>query len=119
MPHLMLRYTLVAALLTVTVGPAAPQALKPAAGSAAVTTDDAFALLIATRSLKCTFGQGSHAEWKEGALTIGTGRFSAPGAESAIYYDSINRATRKAEIKKWNCGLGHLSYRLSQSVFRQ
>src|SRR5258705_426092 len=54
--------------------------------------------LTKARSLKCVFGPGSHAEWKNGTLVAGTGGFGPPGEKSTIYYDSINPTTHKARL---------------------
>jgi hypothetical protein len=53
---------------------------------------------VKAQSLKCEFGAGSNAEWKNGVLTLGTGRFGPPGAQSTIHYDSIDLTTRKARV---------------------
>ncbi len=60
--------------------------------------DDAMSRLSKARSLKCDFGPGRHAEWREGLLVVGSGRFGPPGPQSTIHYDSINASTRKARV---------------------
>jgi hypothetical protein len=62
--------------------------------------------LMRARSLKCEFGAGSHAEWKDGVLVVGSGRFAPAGEKATIHYDSIDHQKRRARvIATWAEGL--------------
>ena len=60
--------------------------------------DEATSTLMNARSLKCEFGPGGQAEWKNGVLTVSSGRFGPPGEGSTIHYDAINLTTRQARV---------------------
>jgi hypothetical protein len=53
---------------------------------------------MATRNVKCEFGPGVNAEWKDGELRVSRNRFGPPGDKSAIHYDSINVAAGTARV---------------------
>jgi hypothetical protein len=69
-----------------------------AGASDAAADKEALSRLAKTQSLKCEFGAGTSAEWKNGVLTLGTGRFGPPGPQSTIHYDGIDLTTRKARV---------------------
>lgn len=58
-------------------------------------TDDAVSRLVASRSLRCQFDQGTQAKWETGNLKIETVRFGEGGA---VTFDSINSKAGRARV---------------------
>lgn len=53
---------------------------------------------LATRSLKCEFGQGTSAEWVDGQLKVKSAVFSSDPSKAAVHYDAIDLKTQSARI---------------------
>jgi hypothetical protein len=60
--------------------------------------EDPLRRLLATKSLKCEFGQGTSAEWVDGQLKVESAVFSSDPTKAPIHYDTINLKTHSARI---------------------
>lgn len=59
----------------------------------AIASDDTFSRLIASRSLQCTFGPGSSADWKNGKPFLKDDKF-----EAVLQFDDIDLRGKKAHL---------------------
>ena len=75
-----------------------PLVLLPFITATLFAQEEPLARLKRLRSLKCEFGPGAHAEWKNGGVNVGSGRFGPPGEKSTIHYDAISLPTRRARV---------------------
>lgn len=61
--------------------------------TSAQAADDAKAQLAAARSLKCHFGQGTEAKWKDNKPTVGSASF-----DEDVQFDSIDLGKQSARV---------------------